>query len=123
MNWLWNLENGQTSNFFEPQNIIYDNCDQDYEVNLTIWDSDSLCSNNFDTIVYIRCLPEVSFSSIANCSGDTVWMNAVVLLNESNSIPIWNWGDMYYSTPNSQDLSYVISDSCGILEKSITFYC
>ena len=76
MNWQWDFGDNTniTSSDFQP-GYNYQNCNIDYIVTLTIWDSDSLCTDIHSDTVELNCLPEANFTSVPNCSGDTILLS------------------------------------------------
>ncbi|MBF90463.1 MAG: hypothetical protein CMP75_01710, partial [Flavobacteriales bacterium] len=114
MNWEWDFgdNTNTTSPDFQPE-YNYQNCNIDYTVTLTMWDQDSLCTDTYSDIAELNCLPEANFTSVPDCSGDTILLFGTFTPGESNQIINWIWGDNFFQTIDGSDSSYLISDTCG----------
>ena len=122
MLWTWTIESS-TSNIDTivftdvPQNFIFDCNDDSIFVSLEISDLNGQCSDSFDTLVNVNCLPIIdNISHIPNCQVDSIILVASALPTEAETITQWLWGNQYSITPNTQTSFILTNDTCGILQ-------
>ena len=80
-------------------------------------DLNGQCSDSFDTLVNVNCLPIIdNISHIPNCQGDSIILVASAQPTEAETITQWLWGNQYSTTPNTQTSFILTNDTCGILQ-------